>query len=163
MEPYPQVCVSQPARLRVGARVFLLRLSAPFHFPTRKISNLVIGCREVQGRVMLETEQLIELEILAGEELDRLEREELAAADSLAAVAPDKAIGRLSRLDAMQMQEVAKEAQRQRGQRMHQLREAMRRMDTGEYGICTACSEWIDYQRLEARPEILMCGSCTPR
>lgn len=109
---------------------------------------------------MLETEQLIELEILAGEELERLEREETAAADSLAAVAPDKAIGRLSRLDAMQMQEMAREAQRQRGARMHELREAMRRMDVGEYGICAACGEWIDYPRLEARPEIRRCGAC---
>ena len=111
---------------------------------------------------MLETEQLIELEILAGDELLRLEAEELAAVDSLAAVAPDNAIGRLSRLDAMQMQEVAKEGQRQRAQRIHHLREALRRMDSGEYGICTACGEWIDYPRLEARPEILMCGSCMP-
>jgi len=36
-------------------------------------------------------------------------------------------------------------------------------MDSGEYGICTACGEWIDYPRLEARPEILMCGSCVPK
>lgn len=109
---------------------------------------------------MLETEQLIELEILAGEELERLLEEERGAAESLAAVSPDKAIGRLSRLDAMQMQEVAKEAQRQRATRIHQLREALKRMDMGEYGLCSACGEWIDFVRLEARPEILMCGGC---
>ena len=109
---------------------------------------------------MLNTEQLIELEILAGDELQRLEEEERAATDSLAAVSPDKAIGRLSRLDAIQMQEVAKESQRQRGMRMHQLREALRRMDSGAYGVCTACGEWIDYPRLEARPELLMCAKC---
>lgn len=41
---------------------------------------------------MLATDQLIELEILAGEELKRLEEEERTAADSLAAVSPDQAI-----------------------------------------------------------------------
>ncbi len=112
---------------------------------------------------MLETEQLIELEILAREELERLERKASAAGDSTAAVSPDKSIGRLSRLDAMQMQEVAKEAERQRGMRMHELREALRRMDLGEYGLCSACGEWIDYARLEARPELRQCSRCALR
>jgi len=109
---------------------------------------------------MLETEQLIELEIAAGEELERLEREDREAGDSRETVAPDKAIGRLSRLDAMQMREVAEEAGRQRAERIHQLRLALRRMDQGEYGPCSACGEWIDYERLRARPELTRCGAC---
>lgn len=109
---------------------------------------------------MLETEQLIDLEILAGEELERLAAEDREAADSLEAVSPDKAIGRLSRLDAMQMQEVAKEAARQRGMRMHRLREALRRMDAGEYGLCSACGELIDFERLQTCPETLKCSAC---
>ena len=121
---------------------------------------LVGGGSPAQAGRVLETEQLIELELLAREELDRLEREEVEARESTEAVAPDKAIGRLSRLDAMQMQEVAKEAQRQREIRRHELRQALRRMDLGEYGICSACGVWIDYPRLEARPEIRQCGSC---
>lgn len=111
-------------------------------------------------RRMLETEQLIELEILASEELERLQAEDVAAAESLEAVAPDKAIGRLSRLDSMQMQEVAKEAARQRGIRIHRLRDALKRMDLGGYGLCSACGEWIDFARLNARPEILKCSDC---
>lgn len=109
---------------------------------------------------MLETDELIELEIIARDELDRMEREHDEDLSSRDAVSPDKAIGRLSRLDSMQMQEMAKEAARQREIRMHRLREALKKMDTGEYGICTACGEWIDYERLVARPEILKCGDC---
>ncbi|MGB1129141.1 MAG: TraR/DksA family transcriptional regulator [Haloferula sp.] len=109
---------------------------------------------------MLETDDLIDLEILAGEELARLEAEQDKDASSREAVSPDKAIGRLSRLDAMQMQEVAKEAARQREVRIHRLREALRKMDLGEYGLCTACGEWIELERLKARPEILQCGNC---
>jgi DnaK suppressor protein len=109
---------------------------------------------------VLETEQLIDLEILAGEELERLEAEDLEAADSLEVVSPDNAIGRLSRLDSMQMQEVAKEASRQRGMRIHRLREALSKMDRGNYGLCTACSEWIDFERLKAGPETLKCSAC---
>lgn len=109
---------------------------------------------------MLETDELIDLEILAREELERLERESETDVSSREAVSPDKAIGRLSRLDAMQMQEMAKEAARQREVRIHRLRDALRKMDLGEYGLCTACGEWIAYSRLSARPEILRCGDC---
>lgn len=109
---------------------------------------------------MLETDDLIDLEIFAGEELARLENEHEVDASSREAVSPDKAIGRLSRLDAMQMQEVAKEAARQREMRIHRLREALRKMDLGEYGLCTACGDWIELVRLKAQPEILQCGKC---
>jgi DnaK suppressor protein len=109
---------------------------------------------------MLETDDLIDLEILAGEELARLEGEHDIDASSREAVSPDQAIGRLSRLDAMQMQEVAKEAARQREIRIHRLRDALRKMDLGEFGLCTACGEWIELERLRAQPEILQCGAC---
>ena len=56
---------------------------------------------------MLTTDQLIELEILARDELARLQTEATEAKGDAEAVAPDNAIGRLSRLDSMQMQEMA--------------------------------------------------------
>ena len=78
----------------------------------------------------------------------------------LAPVSPDKALGRLSRLDSMQMQEMAKDAQRRREKRIQDLRKALDRMDAGVYGTCERCSEWIDYERLIAQPEAMSCGSC---
>jgi RNA polymerase-binding transcription factor DksA len=44
--------------------------------------------------------------------------------------------------------------------RIHCLREALRRMDLGDYGIRSACREWISRDRLRARPEILKCSGC---
>jgi DnaK suppressor protein len=109
---------------------------------------------------MLEIDQLIELEILAREEVGRLEAEIEGAREGTEAVAPDVAIGRLSRLDSMQIQEMAKDAQRRRESRLRMLREALERMDAGEYGRCGACGEWIDYARLESAPESVKCGNC---
>ncbi|MEZ5329438.1 MAG: hypothetical protein R3F19_30700 [Verrucomicrobiales bacterium] len=60
--------------------------------------------------MMLTVDQLIDLEILAQEELSRLTEEELHAIEDVAPISPDKAIGRLSRLDSMQIQEIAKDA-----------------------------------------------------
>jgi len=110
---------------------------------------------------MLDTDQLIELEILAREEIARLESESEEAEKNTEAIAPDPGLGRLTRLDAMQMQEMAKEAQRQRGLRVHRLNEALERMDDGTYGICSACAGWIEYERLASAPEVLKCRSCS--
>ena len=109
---------------------------------------------------MLEIEQVIELEILARDEIERLEAEIEGAREGTEAVAPDAAIGRLSRIDSMQIQEMAKDAQRRRELRLRMLREALERMDSGEYGRCGACGEWIDYPRLESAPESVKCGNC---
>ena len=109
---------------------------------------------------MLSVDELIELEIRAREELERLREEASNEEVDPQAVAVDVAIGRLSRLDSMQMEEVRKDATRRRNQRIHELQEALRKMDDGSYGVCNGCGEWIPYQRLEQRPEALLCGSC---
>lgn len=116
------------------------------------------GCGTL-GR-MLEVDELIELEIWAREELERLRAEAGKEEFDPAAVAVDVAIGRLSRLDSMQMEEVKKAASRQRNERIHLLQEALRRMDDGSYGLCEGCGEWISYARLEQRPEANLCRTC---
>lgn len=110
---------------------------------------------------MLTTDQLIELEIIARDELDRLQTEGKEAKDDAGAVAPDNAIGRLSRLDSMQMQEMALEAQRRRDVRIRQLGEALERMDVGTFGTCAICHQSIDYERLTVYPEASVCGACS--
>jgi len=109
---------------------------------------------------MLEIEQLIELEILARDEVERLEAEIEDGREGTEAVAPDVSIGRLSRIDSMQIQEMAKDAQRRRELRVRFLREALERMDAGDYGRCGECGGWIEYSRLESAPEVVRCGSC---
>ena len=109
---------------------------------------------------MLTVDQLIDLEERLQEEIENLRREMESSAAEREAVSPDKAIGRLSRLDAMQMQEVAKDAQRRREERLHLLEAAQDRMDDGEYGRCEICQEDIPFPRLEAQPEATRCGPC---
>ena len=109
---------------------------------------------------MLTVDQLIDLEIRAQEELERLQKASEESESEREVVSPDKAIGRLSRLDAMQMQEVAKDADRRREQRILELEAALRQMDEGEYGQCEACGQWIAFARLEAQPEAKRCANC---
>lgn len=109
---------------------------------------------------MLTVDQLIDLELRIQEEIDHLQKDMDASAEEREAVSPDRSIGRLSRLDAMQMQEVAKDAQRRREERLQLLEAARDRMDEGEYGNCEVCHEAIPWPRLEAQPEATRCGKC---
>jgi len=109
---------------------------------------------------VLSVDEQIELEIRAREELDRLRSDATNEEIDPQAVAVDVAIGRLSRLDSMQMEEIRKDATRRRNQQIHELQEALRRMDEGSYGRCEGCGEWIDYRRLEQRPAAALCGHC---
>lgn len=109
---------------------------------------------------MLSIDQQIELEVRARDELDRLRGEASRDEADPQAVAVDVAIGRLSRLDSMQMEEVRQDAVRRRNVRIHELQEALRRMDEGDYGRCEGCGEWIAYERFEQRPEAALCGAC---
>ena len=113
-----------------------------------------------QGANMLSVDEQIELEVRARELLDQLRAESTDEVVDPRAVAVDVAVGRLSRLDSMQMEEVRKDATRRRNLRIHELQEALHRMDEGSYGICEGCGEWISYPRLEQRPEAALCGKC---
>ncbi len=108
----------------------------------------------------MDVDQLIELEVRARELLTQLETELARDNPEAEAVAPDAAIGRLSRLDSMQHQEMAKEAQRRKEQRLHLLQEALQRMDDGTFGTCLRCGEEMGFARLNAAPETKFCRIC---
>lgn len=69
-------------------------------------------------------------------------------------------VGRLSRMDAMQQQEMQKAAQVLIKRRLVQIDRAINRIESGDYGYCDLCGEEIPEQRLEIKPEALSCVTC---
>lgn len=69
-------------------------------------------------------------------------------------------IGRLSRMDAMQMQGMAQLNRRQLEIRRERVKVALAALDNGTYGSCRACKGAIDLARLEAQPEVPFCHAC---
>lgn len=49
------------------------------------------------------------------------------------------AVGRLSRLDAMQSQQMSLETDQRRQNQLIKIESALRRIDTGDYGYCFIC------------------------
>lgn len=71
--------------------------------------------------------------------------------------------GRLSRMDALQSQAMAKASYERAAQRVQQIAAALRRIKAGEFGECRECGEWIAERRLEADPCALFCISCAEK
>lgn len=96
------------------------------------------------------------------EELAALSGQSAAAADERRPVALDQqSVGRLSRMDAMQVQAMANAVETRRQSRAAQIKAALRRLDDDEYGYCVGCGEEIQPKRLETDLTIARCVNCT--
>jgi len=73
------------------------------------------------------------------------------------------AFGRLSRMDAIQQQGMARSAREQASQRLRRVNQALQAVDEGDYGYCKRCEEAIGSGRLQARPEAILCLNCQQR
>lgn len=95
------------------------------------------------------------------EEMQEL-REEIPHLEKLLEpVAPDNAIGRISRMDNIVNQSVA-EAQLSKARiRLMSLEKALKRVDEDEdFGRCIECDDPIPMARLKAMPETELCVQC---
>jgi DnaK suppressor protein len=81
--------------------------------------------------------------------------------DAAAAVAPDKGLGRLSRMEAMQDQQLVMEMRRRKKRQLVEIKLAISRLEMGNYGTCVFCGKEISPERLEVAPEVQTCMSCS--
>ena len=80
--------------------------------------------------------------------------------DASEAVELDTSIGRLSRMEAMQDQQMALELRRRKKRQLARVNNAIRRLDEGTYGLCELCGGSISEERLEAFPDMMTCVNC---
>jgi len=71
-----------------------------------------------------------------------------------------QSVGRISRIDAMQVQAMAKAQESRRAARLQMIEAALKRLDEGEYGFCAECDEEIPAKRLEVDPASPRCIKC---
>ena len=84
-----------------------------------------------------------------------------ASADAAKPVELDQpAMGRVSRIDAIQQQQMLEANRGAQAARLQQVRAALHRFQEDEYGECASCGEEIAYARLEAQPEAPFCLAC---
>lgn len=80
---------------------------------------------------------------------------------SIATVELDQSsVGRLSRMDALQQQAMARSSQQRAELTLRRIESSLQRCDDGSYGYCVDCDEPMPVKRLEFDPTALRCVQC---
>lgn len=74
-----------------------------------------------------------------------------------------QSVGRVSRVDALQQQSMAKAQERQRALDLMRVEQALRRIEEGAFGYCLDCGEAIAPKRLAIDPAAALCVRCAGR
>ena len=78
-------------------------------------------------------------------------------------IAPENAIGRISRMDAINNKSVNEAALRQSEAKLTRLTLAITRINDADFGLCARCAQAIPIGRLMLLPESRMCVHCASR
>ena len=72
-------------------------------------------------------------------------------------------VGRISRMDAIQIQQMALDASRRRQIQLVKVDNALQRIDSDDFGYCVSCDEEIAYRRMLINPTNTLCIECAEK
>ncbi|MBC2715125.1 MAG: conjugal transfer protein TraR [Desulfobacteraceae bacterium] len=78
-------------------------------------------------------------------------------------IAPDNAIGRISRMEAINSKSINEEALRKTENSLVKLEHALKIIDDEDFGICIECDDPIPFARLMILPETNLCVVCAEK
>ena len=114
---------------------------------TKKMSDVPPEITQIKQKLLQLHDELIKVEQSGNE-----------AAQTV--VLDQSSVGRLSRMDALQGQAMAKETQQRRALQKQRIESALQRIDNNSFGFCIRCEEEIHAKRLEVDPTTLLCLEC---
>ena len=91
-------------------------------------------------------------------ELD--EQDRISAKDRDPVTLDQESVGRLSRIDAMQVQAMALAQKRRRKAERAGIAAALQRIEEGGFGYCIECGDQIAEGRLRNNPTVIKCLEC---
>ena len=94
------------------------------------------------------------------QELEKLAVEIDELKELVKPIAPENAIGRISRMDAINNKSVNEAALRKAEIRFDALKDALSMVDYENFGRCVRCGETIPLGRLLLRPQSKSCVAC---
>lgn len=108
-------------------------------------------------------EQLGKQRLLIEREIDDIEASMPYLEEETQAVKPSVSLGRLTRMEALNDKGVNEHVLAENRKRIERLNNALRRIESGDYGTCIRCGNEIPIGRLELVPEALICVPCSER
>jgi len=101
--------------------------------------------------------------LLIQEQIEEVEEEIRELEEMTKPIAPDNALGRLTRMEALGSKSVNEAVLEDKRMRLNALEGALARCESDTYGICTKCGGEIPLGRLLALPHSSRCISCVNR
>ncbi len=98
--------------------------------------------------------------ILEAEQVDLSDQTAQSAASRGIVEWDQQAVGRLSRMDAIQGQAMQKGLEARRGARHRAIAAALARIEEGEFGFCEECGDFIGHGRLGVDACATRCVGC---
>lgn len=112
--------------------------------------------RDERGRLTIERYR----PRLQGELKELLALSERTAAARGPVQLDQQSVGRLSRMDAIQAQQMALASERARKMQIDRIRRALDDFEKGTFGWCAVCGNEIPDGRLDADPAVHLCVNC---
>ena len=109
----------------------------------------------------LTSEQLNQIRDELLRTLQRLERNARVNGNGHNREIDQSAVGRLSRIEAIQNQGFTQNLQDRERMQLEAVVDALKRLEAGTYGLCTACHAPIRFERLVVFPETRTCNQCS--
>lgn len=93
--------------------------------------------------------------------MNKLEIEVASLEEMCKPIAPDVAIGRISRMDAINNKSVMEASLRSNKNKLKALHIAIQRIDNDDFGYCAKCKQPIPEGRILLMPESRFCVNCS--
>jgi len=104
--------------------------------------------------------ELKEIEQTILNEISKTERSIAEFKEMTKPVAPDVAIGRVSRMDAINNKSVAEAGLRMAEAKLKNLHRVLSQIGSKDFGLCLKCNQPIPLGRILIRPQSLLCVQC---
>ena len=102
----------------------------------------------------------IEIKALIQQELLKLEADISALRELTKPISPENAIGRISRMDAINNKSINDASLRQSEERKKKLIIALDKIDQPDFGVCIRCKQPIPLGRIMLMPHAQKCVKC---
>ena len=100
------------------------------------------------------------LEQYIREEIEALKKNIISYKEGAKPVALDSAIGRVTRMDAINSKSISEESLRKAEIALLKLERALDKIDDPDFGLCMECGEEIPIKRLMIMPGSVLCVEC---
>lgn len=95
------------------------------------------------------------------QELDKVKEDIVHLEDLTQPIAPENAIGRVSRMDAINNKSINEASLQQARTKLIGLEKALQNVDKKDFGICVKCHKPIPVGRIMLMPHVVKCVNCS--